>query len=164
MQRYHVRRPDKEIQSPAEMLAVLRAGSVVTIAMARGDEPYMVSLNYVYDDAGGDLVFHCATAGKKLDFLQANPTVWAQVVEDNGYLAGECSWAYRCVQMRGHVEWVEDAEEKRRILGVMIDAMEPNPAEVRRQMIERSTLKNVLVGRLRIEEMTGKESPPPHKG
>ncbi len=160
---YHVRRREKAITDPAEMLEVLRAGSYMTLAMCKDNEPYLATLNYVLDEAKRCLYFHCAAKGKKLEYWAANPIVWGQVLEDRGYLAGECSYAYRTVQFRGRVEYFAGREEKYAALRMMIDRLEPQPAVVRKEMLENNPLDKVIVGCIHIEDMSGKISPPPKK-
>ena len=46
------------------------------------------------------------------------PCVWGQVVEDRGYLPGQCSHAYRSVMFEARAEFVADLEEKRRARGL----------------------------------------------
>ena len=42
--------------------------------------------------------------------LRANPSVWGQVIEDRGYLPGQCSHAYRSVMFEARAEFVTDLE------------------------------------------------------
>ena len=51
MESYHaLRRKEKEIRDQAEMKAVLAGAKYVTVAMCRGDEPYLVTLSHGYDE------------------------------------------------------------------------------------------------------------------
>jgi len=160
---YHVRRREKAMTDEAEMLEVLRAGSYVTLAMCKDNEPYLVTMNYALDEAKRCLYFHCAAKGKKLEYWEANPIVWGQVMEDRGYLAGECSYAYRSVQFRGSIELFAEREQKRAALVAMIERLEPDADTVKRELIENRPLNNVIVGCVHIENMSGKISPPPKK-
>jgi nitroimidazol reductase NimA-like FMN-containing flavoprotein (pyridoxamine 5'-phosphate oxidase superfamily) len=158
---FHPRRIDKTISDPAEMREVLHGQTYMTLAMCKDGEPYLVTMNYAYDEEAGCLYFHCAAEGKKMEYWRANPVVWGQVLEDRGYLAGQCNYAYRSVHFRGRVELLHDREEKRRALRLMIDTLEPDPAPVRKRYIEGASLDKVVVGRVVIEDMSAKVSPPP---
>lgn len=160
---YHVTRLDKALTDEAEMLEVLRAGTYVTLALCKDNEPYLVTMNYAYDEAKRCLYFHCAKRGKKLEIWATNPIVWGQVMEDRGYLVGKCSYAYRTVQFRGRVELFAESEQKREALRLMIERLEPDPDTVKREQIENKPLNNVVVGCVYVENMSGKVSPPPKK-
>ncbi|MBN2390618.1 MAG: pyridoxamine 5'-phosphate oxidase family protein, partial [Anaerolineae bacterium] len=156
MQVYHLRRSEKAITDFTEMWAIIAGQKFVTLALCKDNIPYLATVNYGYDQAVGCLYFHCAGEGKKMDYLQANSTVWGQIVEDNGYLDGKCDHAFRSVQFQGHVTFVEDIEEKRRTLFLMIDRLESNPEAVKAKLVTPKALEKVMIGKIHIETMTGK--------
>ena len=157
--RYHPRRMDKDMPAPAEQLAVLQAQSVMTLALCRGDQPYLVSLDYVYAAEENCLYAHCATTGKKLDILRTNPRVWGQVVEDRGAVAGRCTHSYRCVMFDAKVEIVTDRAEKLRALERLIEKYEPDPAAMKERMLSRAQIDKVEVLCVRVTAFSGKQSP-----
>lgn len=156
MPTYHLRRSEKAITDPAEMWAIIAGQKFVTLALCKENIPYLATVNYGYDQVAGCLYFHCAGEGKKMDYLRANPTVWGQIVEDNGYQDGKCDHAFRSVQFQGHVTFVEDIEEKRRALSLMIDRLESDPEAVKVKLITPKALEKVMIGQLHIDTMTGK--------
>jgi nitroimidazol reductase NimA-like FMN-containing flavoprotein (pyridoxamine 5'-phosphate oxidase superfamily) len=157
--RYHPRRMDKDMPDPAEQLAVLRAQSALTLAMCRGDEPYLVSLDYVYAAEENCFYAHGATEGKKLDILRVNARVWGQVVEDRGAVAGRCTHSYRCVMFDGKVEIVADRAAKLRALERLIEKYEPDPAAMKKRMLSVAQIDKVEVLRIRVSAFSGKRSP-----
>jgi len=157
--RFHLRRKDKEIADPQTMAQVLGRAKYVTLAMVGRGEPYLVSLSHAYDEGEGCIYFHCAGEGKKLEILRANPVVWGQALLDYGYHVGECSHLYASVMFKGRVEFIEDSEEKREALGLMIEALDPEPEKIRDRLLSSQGLPGTVVGRVRIEYMTGKKSP-----
>ena len=159
-QKYHLRRTEKEMPNQAEHLAVVRSQKFLTMALANGNEPYLVTMNYAFSEPENCFYVHCATGGKKIDFLRRNPRFWGQIVQDRGYAAGDCSHNYRSVMFEGQVEFVETEAELRRALELMIDQLEPEPQKVKKKMLARK-LAGVAVLRLRVESMTGKQSPAP---
>jgi nitroimidazol reductase NimA-like FMN-containing flavoprotein (pyridoxamine 5'-phosphate oxidase superfamily) len=44
--------------------------------MTRDERPYLVSLNHGYDEGNRCIYFHCAKDGKKLEYVEANDSVW----------------------------------------------------------------------------------------
>jgi len=157
---YHMRRQDKAITDPGEMEAVLLGQKLVTLAMCRDGEPYLVTMDFGYDPEVRAIYFHCADAGKKLELLRANPRVWGQVVEDLGYVPGECDHSYRSVQFSGSVELLAVPNDKRAALHLLLRKFEPEADVAKRtEMVEKSLAK-VVVGKVRIEAISGKKSVP----
>ena len=164
MSDYHLRRTEKELKDPAELGAVLARQRYLTIAMCRSGEPYLVTLSYAYDEARNCLYFHCASEGKKIDFLKENPSVWGQVIEDLGYRQNECDHAFRTVHFRGRVEMLRTVDDKKGALTLMMSRLENRPDEVRRRLIADGKVEKVTVGRILIEAMTGKVNLPAKGG
>ena len=88
---HELRRDDREITDPAEMDRILSAAKYATIALADGEQPYVVTLSCGYDPERNRLCFHVAPEGYKLDIIAANPLACATVVHDRGYKTGECA-------------------------------------------------------------------------
>ena len=159
MERYHIRRSDKALEDRAEMVRILKSQKHATLALCADDQPYLVTMNHGYDESEHCLYFHCAPTGKKIDLIRANPRVWGQVLEDGGYLDGECDHAYRTVQFQGRAEFVEDPVEKGRALALMIDQLESAPEPVKARNLVPEKITGVCILRVRLGEMTGKAGP-----
>lgn len=156
---YHQRRPEKAITDHDQLLNVLREGNVVTLAMCRNDEPYLVTVNYALDEAGTAIYFHCAGQGKKFDYLSANPKVWGQVFIDGGYLEGECDHSFRTVQFAAEATFVQDESAKREALALLIRHFERNPDPVIDRLLGHpEAIAKVAIVRLNLLHITGKES------
>lgn len=160
METYHLRRSERAITDPDALRDILASQKMMTMALCREGEPYLVTLNYGYDRASDRLYFHCASEGKKMDYLNANPKVWGQVLEDRGYVVGTCNHAFRSVHFRGSVNWIEDAEEKRQILRMMIEHLEPDPEPVIQQQVKAASVERVQIGCIEIHGMSGKQNIP----
>jgi len=126
---YHVRRKDRAIADPLEVDAIIRSGRYCAIALVDGEEPYVVTMSYGYDDSANRLYFHVANEGHKLDIIGRNPRACATIVQEDGYTAGTCEHPYKSVVLRGAMRVVEDAEEQRRALRVLVGHQEDEPAE-----------------------------------
>ncbi|MBN2334200.1 pyridoxamine 5'-phosphate oxidase family protein [Candidatus Bathyarchaeota archaeon] len=156
--RYHMRRADKEFSDKRQLAKVLKGTEYMTLAMARGGEPYLVSLSHGYDEERNCLYFHCVSEGKKLDIMRECPDVWGQVIMDHGYAENECTHHYVTVMFKGRIEFIEDIEEKRQALRTLLYQLEPNP-EAREKRLGTDGLPSTVFGRVVIEYMTGKKTP-----
>jgi len=159
MEPYHrLRRKEQEIRDSAELKAILAKTQFVTVAMCRNDEPYLVTLSHGFDDERNAIYFHCAFAGKKIDFLKSNNRVWGQAFIDRGYVQGKCDHLFTSVQFGGRVSFVTDAAEKRHALGVMIRQLENDPVRVMAAKVTDARVETTNIGRIDIEFMSGKRT------
>jgi nitroimidazol reductase NimA-like FMN-containing flavoprotein (pyridoxamine 5'-phosphate oxidase superfamily) len=160
MERYHLRRTDKELTGEGEIERVLIKARYLTLAMCHENQPYLVALNHGFDSKEHCLYFHCAGSGRKIDVLRTNPNVWGMVIEDHGYLDGDCDHAYRSVMFAGTVTFLDKDSDKRRALEVMIRQQESNPEKVMAELLVPSQVEAVTIGRIDIDELSAKESLP----
>ena len=152
---FHVRRKDREITDSDALKKVLKSTKYVTLALCMDNEPYLVSLSHGYDGAQNCLYFHCAPEGKKLVYLEANNKVWGQAVLDYG-VTDECDYAYTSVHFSGKITLIEDLNEKRRAIEVMIRQLSTNP-EAKIAKLNMEKLAKTVIGRIDISYMTGKK-------
>lgn len=155
---HHLRRKEKAITDPDEMISVLNEADHVTIAMSTGDEPYLVTLSHAYDDSRGCIYFHCAKEGRKIEILRSNNRIWGQALIDGGYKQGSCDHLFKTTQFSGRVTFVEEPEEKEQALRMMIKKLDKNPKKVIAKLITPESLARVMVGRIDISFMTGKKT------
>lgn len=155
---YHLRRQEKAIEDLDEIYAIIREQAYMTLAMCCEDQPYLVTMNYGFDSHNNCLYFHCANEGKKLDYLRSNPKVWGQIIEDGGYVVGECDHAYRCIEFDGVVDFLISYEEKKHALDIMIDHIEPDPEPLKQRMVTEKRAAGVTIGRVKIHKITGKKN------
>jgi len=158
MQKYHQRRPNQAIDDPKEQLEIIRLGKHMTLAICHADEPYLVTVNFGYEESSRTFFFHCSQAGKKIEFLRSNPIVWGQIIDDLGYQDGQCQHTFRTVQFRGEVAFIEDFDEKRRALHLMIEQLEKNPEPVKKRFVTDKSVRDVVIASIKVEEFSGKRS------
>jgi nitroimidazol reductase NimA-like FMN-containing flavoprotein (pyridoxamine 5'-phosphate oxidase superfamily) len=163
LKEYHLRRKDKAIVDRKRMLDFLESQKLVTVALSKDGKPYLFTADYGFDRKSKSIFIHCAKKGKKVDYIESNPVVWGQVMEDLGYVQGDCSHHYRTVQFKGKAGFVTDLEEKRTALNLMIDQLEDDPEKGRKEFIDKGGLKKVLIIKIIIEGLSGKESLPAKK-
>ena len=65
-----------------EMEAILKRAEVGRIALSDDSKPYIIPINFYYQE--GQIAFHCAWKGKKLDIIKKNPHCCFEVDEFNG--------------------------------------------------------------------------------
>ena len=158
MERYHPRRARNEILSDDEKLALLRGGDHVTLALCADDEPYIVTLSYGLDEANRRLYFHCANEGDKLEFIRRNGRACATLIKDNGYLETRCDHDYESLVIRGPIVVVDDLDEKKRALRVLLEHLERDPEPIfERNIKDDRSYDGVTILRLDMESIVGKK-------
>jgi len=150
-----MRRKEKEIRDAGAIEAILRRATVCRIGFAGKDGPYVVPMSFGYE--AGCLYLHSARDGRKLDLLREDPRVCFEVDLDYEVVKKErpCEWTlrYRSVVGFGRAVLVEDPEEKRRGLEVILRHHGGDPSALPEQ-----SLDGVSLIRIEIREMTGKQS------
>ena len=137
------------------MMEVLEKGIWMELAMSGKDGwPYVVPLNYGF---GKDfIIVHGAREGKKIDLLRENNKVAFNVAIDTEVIRdendpSEFSMKYRSVSGLGTAKFIEDAEEKREALKIIMEHYH-GPKEP----ITEGMLKATAVIKISITEITGK--------
>jgi hypothetical protein len=136
------------------MESILRDAQVCRIGMALNGEPYVVPVCFAYRD--GSIYFHSATEGRKIAFLKENPRCCVEVDASEGAIRDEnpCKWEmrYRSVICTGAACFVEDPEEKREALNLILCHYKGDP-----RPFTETAMRPVSVVRVDIDEMTGKQ-------
>lgn len=122
-----MRRQDRAITDEAAIEKLLVEGAYTTIALADGDEPYVVTLSYGYDANARRLYFHAAHEGRKIDMIAKNPRACATVIAQDGYTTGECEHPYRSLVMSGTMRIVTDDSEKLAAIHALVNHLEEDP-------------------------------------
>jgi nitroimidazol reductase NimA-like FMN-containing flavoprotein (pyridoxamine 5'-phosphate oxidase superfamily) len=152
-----IRRKEKTIKDLDKIKDILIRTKYVTIAMSKSNSPYLVTLSHGYDKDKNCIYFHCASEGKKIEYLSDNNIIWGQAIDDLGYLDGKCNHAFKTAQFRGKVIFIDDYNEKKTALTIMINQLENNPEDILEKQLEReSSISKVTIGRIDIEDLSGK--------
>jgi len=150
-----VRRIDKEITDRSALEAIIEASFVCRLALSDGDQPYIVPLCFGYNDM--TLFFHGAKEGRKIDLIRKNSNVCFEFDLDAAAIEDEkaCSWGvrYRRVIGFGRAFLLDDFEEKRKALDIIIDHY-----SARRFQIPEKTINATAVIKVEIEKISGKQS------
>ena len=152
-----MRRNDRQINDEEIMKEILKTTTHVTVALSMNDQPYLVTLSHGYDEERNCLYFHCATKGKKLDYIESNNKTWGQAMIDYGYY-GDCHYRYASVQFSGKIKFIEDPDEKIQAMSCMMRQLDPDPEPLIARL-NNQRLSGILMGRIDIDYMTGWHNP-----
>ena len=151
-----MRKTTQEIRDPAVLEEILGGAVICRLAMWDGERPYILPFNYGY--RGGCLYIHSAPEGKKIDVLKQDNRVAFEVEQGVEIVQKEkaCGWAtrYRSVVGHGRVEILSDPVSKQEALEVLM-AQHGAPQLTE---FDPGNLDRMLILRLRISSMTGKQS------
>jgi len=155
-----MRHPEKAITDPAAIDDILQRGTVCHMAMVDGDRPYVVPLCYGY--RGGALYAHSAREGRKLDLLRRNPAVCFDVCVDVELAPGDrpCRWSmrYRSVIGDGRATLLDDPEDQRAALDIIMAHYGGQPDEKGRYSYDEAPLTNTIIIRVDVDSLSGKEN------
>jgi nitroimidazol reductase NimA-like FMN-containing flavoprotein (pyridoxamine 5'-phosphate oxidase superfamily) len=146
-----MRRTERQRLDLEFMQTVLRDARELYVAMNAEGAPYVLPMNHVFHE--GCIYVHCATAGRKVDLLRADPRVAFSTAVD--IAVDGTTTRYRSVCGTGVAEIITDnAELKNEILRVLAARFQ---APCRLPVSEEELARTGVV-RIRIEKMTGKYS------
>lgn len=142
--------------SQEECRAILERGTSGVLAVA-GDEgwPYAVPLSYVYRE--GKLIFHCATAGHKLDGLRRDGRASFCVIDQDQVVPQEYTTYYRSVIAFGCVRILEAPEDIRAGAEALGRRYHPNGTQEDLSGEIQGAMGRMCILEMEISHMTGKE-------
>lgn len=157
-----MRRKDREITDFNELLGIVKRCSVCRVAFFDEAYPYIIPLNFGYEEKEGALTlfFHCANAGKKIELIQKNNHVAFEMDIPKAVLAGDkaCDYTmpFESVCGNGVIEIAGD-DGKIPALSILMrqysdkTAFEFDPADVKAVTILKLTV-NALTGKRLIKD------------
>ena len=153
---------ERQITDPDKILEILDKAKVLRLGLCANNEPYVVPMNYGYVFEEGRLVLylHSAVRGKKLDMLRQNPRVFFELDCDlmpfEGRVPCQYGLAYSSVMGRGTGYIVEDVEEKKRAMSVLMKTQTGKDFSFEDRLVSM-----VAVIRIDVTEYTAKHRPVP---
>ncbi len=128
-----VRRNQSEVTEPASIQRILNSTNIGRMAtIGRDGFPYITPVNFVA--FRGNIYFHCALQGEKLDNIRRDPRVCFEVDVPLAYMdmafdptrpTCHLHQFYHCVIIRGTASVVEDTGRKVEALNALIRKHEP---------------------------------------
>jgi nitroimidazol reductase NimA-like FMN-containing flavoprotein (pyridoxamine 5'-phosphate oxidase superfamily) len=154
-----MQKKEREILDKRILSEILKNGKFSTISMCRNNEPYIVTLNYGFDEVQFCLYFHSAQKGLKLEYLKENQKVCGTILEDLGYVKNDCSYKYRSIVFWGDMTILENMDEKKHAFDIMLKHLEDNPSMLKKRFLKsEKSYKNTCLLKLDINLITGKAS------
>ncbi len=157
-------RREQEITDINEIIRILDEAKIAHIGLVDGDEPYVVPMNYGYVMENGKLTIylHGAKRGRKLDVIRANPKVFFEaecdLVPFEGDVACRYGIAYSSIMGSGTAEIIEDVEEKKLALSLLMKTQTGKDFEFEDKM---TTIVSVI--KINVSQYTAKFRPMPKK-
>lgn len=117
--------------------------------------PYVLPMNFAYEE--GTVYLHSGPEGGKLEMVRRHPDVCITFCDGHELVwmhqQVACSYSMKSCSVicRGQVEFVDDVDEKRRILTLLMKHYTDYPCTM-----GDPAVRNVLVWRIRVKEMTCK--------
>ncbi len=149
-----MRRNEKQITKAADIEQILKQGQVCRLGFVDRNVPYIVPVNYGYQDQA--LYFHSAREGRKIDLIRANPLVCFEVDElvKMNKAASACDWgvSFKSVIGTGTAHLLTTLEEKKTGLDIIMAHYSGRLFTYPNEMLEKTAVIKVT-----IEEMTGKQ-------
>lgn len=153
-----MRRNERETSDIQIIEEIIRKADVCRIALANGNIPYIVTMNFGYAAIPEQtLYFHCANKGRKLLMIRQNNYVCFEMDTDHQLFSGSkgCDWGmkYSSVVGYGNIEIVTEYEAKKTGLNYIMD----HYTGKREYVYDEKVLERTTILRLDIKEMTGKK-------
>ena len=145
-----MRRTDREIIDTQIIHEILERSMIMSLAFKGEEYPYCVLLNFIEQD--GDLYFHCAREGYKLDCMKRDPHVHFTDFDEAEVDAEKATIYYRSVSGTGIAEIVEDDDLKIKVLEALM-----------RKYCSKETIppfkkpEKTLVVKVSVTSLTGKQ-------
>lgn len=157
-----MRRKDREVTEFAEIEEIIRECRVCRLGFFAGMYPYVVPMNFGYEQEDGrrTLYFHCAGEGRKLELMRQNPNVAFEMDcrhrltrPENEADACGYSYCYASVMGTGKASLIFDAAEKEQALLAMMRHM----AGKREFVITKNSLRAVTVFKVEVNSLSCKK-------
>ena len=154
-----MRRKDREIVDEKVMISIIEKAIICRVAMCWQDEPYMIPMNFGYQD--NYIYLHSAREGRKLDILRNNDKVCIEFDADvelvQSQKACNTEMKYKSVLIFGEAVVLKDVREKKKALDIIMPHYyQPNSSSVFHY--PEDALEKVIIIKVKVEKMTGKES------
>jgi len=151
-----VSRNKKQILSDDRAEAILKNCTSGVLALLGDDDyAYGVPMSYCYND--GKLYFHSMKKGHKIDAIKKHNKVSFTVIETDHIVPEEFTTYFRSVIAFGKIYLIEDIEQKREALNLLVGKYSPDYKNESKSEIEKS-MNEVQIIALDIEHISGKEA------
>ncbi len=154
-----MRRKEKEITEKAIIEEIFRQNDVGRLGLVNGDEPYIVPMNFAY--MTDRIYIHSHQDGTKMRLIKKQPRVCFEV-DDGEIITGEnpCdfSWRYKSAIAYGEARIIESDEERHNALRFISDKYSFGKGKLITPELMKK-FKHLLLIEIKVDKMTGKQSP-----
>ncbi len=149
-----MRRFKQQIE-PEECIEVLKNEPRGVLSVLGDDDyPYGIPVSHFYDEETGNIYFHCAAVGHKIDAINKHDKV-SFCVMDKGYRKeGEWALNIKSVVCFGRAKMLEDRDRVIEICSKLTKKFTDDAEYLAREI--RDNGKRVQVVEIKVEHMTGK--------
>lgn len=146
----------KQQLSNEENVEILKMATSGVLAVAGdADYPYAVPISFVYNQ--GNIYFHSATNGHKIDAIKRNSKASFCVIHQDDILPEKFTTCYKSVVVFGTTRVLTEDEEIMRAINLLCDKYSPNIDARHRADEINSSYDRMSIIELQVEHMTGKE-------
>jgi len=150
-----MRRSEKEITDKKIIESILTKSDICRIGISDSDTPYIVPLNYGFSN--GNLYFHSAANGRKIELIRRNNRVSFEIEYSTEIVKSDkpCGWTtkYRSLMGTGWIDIIDDPAGIRNGLDIIMTHYGNKENEY-----DEANLKRIVVLKLNIEKITAKQS------
>ncbi|MDU5333496.1 pyridoxamine 5'-phosphate oxidase family protein [Enterococcus sp.] len=156
-----MRRKKRQVTDLETIKNLVEKSQVVRIALNGEDYPYVVPVNYGYEwkDEQLNLYVHGANEGKKVSMIKDNPKVAIEMDGNHKLVEGNrnaatYSYAYQSLIGFGTAELLEDLEERRKALILLMDhaAKGADYDEIPEAMLKRTGIIKITLDSYTMKE------------
>ena len=153
-----MRRKERDVPDIKLIEEIIRKADVCRIALANGNIPYMVTMNFGYSSIPDKkLFFHCAGEGRKLEMIRNNNYVCFEMDTDHEIYKGlkGCDWGmkYSSVVGYGNISIITDEDAKKTGLNCIMR----HYGNEKEYSYDDKVVEKTTILMLDITEMTGKK-------
>ena len=164
--REEIRYKPRVVDDDAWIQSLLRRRPTGVLATIQDDQPFVMTNLFVYDEATNAIYMHTAQIGRTRANVEQHPKAVFTVSEMGRLLPYpdpvDFDLEYASAVVFGHVTLIEDLEERRRFLHMILDKYAPH-LEMGKDYnpIPESDLKRTSVYCFQIESWSGKKNAEP---
>ena len=157
-------RRELEVTDAAQIIKILDDSKILHLGLVDDGMPYIVPMNYGYvmEDGKLTIYLHSSLKGYKMDVIAKNPVCCFEMETGlqpfEGDVACKYGISYYSLMGRGTVTIVEDVEEKKRAMSILMKTQTGRDFEFNDKLVGV-----VSVLRIDVSEYTAKHRPLPKR-
>lgn len=161
-----MRRKGRAVSDDRWIKQFLKKTAYGTLATADGDQPFLNFMTFVFDEKKNAIYLHSAHKGRTRANIENNPNVCFGVAQIGRFYPGktamEFSNEYSSVMVYGKAALVDDINESRRAMSMLMEKYFPHlePGRDYHPITDRE-LEITSVYKIKIEQWIGKQNSQP---